>query len=165
MPCKLCKIQPVWKFTNQRHVCSGCFVKYFEKKVLSTIRKYNMPIYNIGCYNIGESLKAKIINNIIKGLPQRKGKLSVESLDEISNTILYSIMYGNTKDLKKLAPKNQPLYFLSNKEILLYAKIKKIKGNLKEEKKTKKIDGFIKKIEEKNPDIRHNIVTALLKTN
>jgi hypothetical protein len=49
---------------------------------------------------------------------------------------------------------------LSDKEILLYAKIKGIKGKLVENREMKKIDAFIKKIEERNPDIRKNVVNA-----
>lgn len=151
----------VWQFTNKRKLTAGEFMNYFERKVLSTIRKYKMPIEKVK----EKSLKAKIINNIIKTLPERKGKISLESLDDISNTVLYIIMHDNQEKLKTLLPKNQPLYFLSDKEILLYAKIKKISGKLNnktKDKKLKEIDSFIKVIEEKNPDIRHNIVRALL---
>jgi len=160
MPCKLCKKNPVWKFTNQQQLCASCFVKYFESKVKKTIRKYKMPTSKIK----GNSLKANIINDIIQGLPERKGKISEESLDNISSYILYIVMYGNTDDLKKFVPKNQPLYFLSDKEILLYAKIKKIKGKIEKKKsKDKEIDDFVKHIEQKNPDIRQNVVNAMLK--
>lgn len=161
MPCKICKLKPVWKFTNQQQLCSLCFSKYFEKKVKSAIGKYRMPIQKIK----SNSLKAEVINSIIKELPERKGKISLDNLNNISNTILYIIMYDDKNKLKKLLPKNQPLYFLSDKEILLYAKIKKIKGKIKEKEKTRKIkeiDNFVQLIEEKNPDIRHNIVKALL---
>ena len=160
MPCKICQAQWVWKFTNQRTLCSSCFVKYFEKKVKSTIRKYNMPISKIK----GNSLKANIINNIIKELPERKGKISEDSLNNLSSYILYTVMHGNIDNLKKFIPKNQPLYFLSDKEILLYAKIKKIKGKIEKKKsKDKEIDDFVKHIEQKNPDIRQNVVNAMLK--
>lgn len=160
MTCKLCQEKPVWKFTNQRQLCSLCFVKYFEKKVKATIRKYSMPIHFKE-----KSLKTKVINLITKNLPERKGKIQEQSLDDISSNILYIMMHDAAEKLKKLLPKNQPLYFLSNKEILLYAKIKKIKGKIieKKDKRLKDINNFIKKIEQKNPDIRHNIVKALLR--
>ena len=163
MTCKLCKSKPVWKFTNQQQLCAGCFVRYFEKKVKSTIKKYQMPV----CSLRKNSLKAKIVNNIIKNLqeiPGRKGKLSDNSLNDISNKIIYIMMYGKESQLKKLLPKNHPLYFLSDKEIKLYAKIKKIKARLEKPKdKLAEINSFVNKIEEKNPDIRHNIIGALLK--
>ena len=160
MPCKICKSKPVWKFTNKSQLCSKCFLEYFEKKVKNTIRKYQMPIGKVK----GSSLKVRVINRITKELPERKGKISDENLDCISAEILYTMMYEDKEKLKNLLPKNQPLYFLSDKEILLYAGIKKINGKVEKikNKKLKEIDSFIKTIEEKNPDIRHNIVNALL---
>ena len=187
MACKLCQEKPVWKFTNQQQLCSKCFVKYFENKIKKTIRKYNMPINTINKNNLKakfcdaknknnlkakfcdaknkNNLKAKVINSILKEIPKRKGKVREDSLDDISISILYIVMYGNIDNLKKIIPKNQPLYFLSEKEILLYAKIKKIKGKLEENKnkRAKEISNFIKIIEQKNPDIRQNVVGALLK--
>jgi len=212
MSCKFCNVKPVWKFTNQQQLCEKCFVEYFEKKVRSTIRKYKMPINPVN----GNSLNAKVINSIIKNLPERKGKISEENLDAISLAVLNEMINGKAENLASLHPKNQPLYFLSDKEIELYAKIKKtrlnsnsflgcqenlrfsgtenckknsraiflcsemrahpegcfkqasisdikgIKGEIKEATgKKKKINDFIKKIEQKNPDIRHNIIKAL----
>lgn len=118
-----------------------------------------MPISKVK----GNSLKVKIINNIIKDLKERKGKISEENLDDISSYILYTLMHEDIDNLKKFIPSNQPLYFLSDKEILLYAKIKKIKGKIKdkENKKIMEINNFIKVIEQKNPDIRQNVVSAL----
>ncbi|HUS51023.1 MAG TPA: hypothetical protein VMZ91_12720 [Candidatus Paceibacterota bacterium] len=151
----------VWQFTNKRELTSSEFIRYFESKVKKTIRKYQMPISLLQ----EKTLKARVLNSIIKNLPERKGKLSDENLNNISNKIIYIMMYGKESQLKKLLPKNQPLYFLSDKEIELYAKIKKIKGKLEKPKSNlKEIDNFVVKIEEKNPDIRHNIVNALLST-
>lgn len=151
----------VWQFTNKRKLNAQEFLRYFEKKVKKTIRKYKMPISKIN----KKTLKATIIDKIIKELPLRKGKLSDESLDDISNSILYIIMHGKSEDLRKLLPRNQPLYFLSDKEIELYARLKKIKGNVERAKgKLREIDNFISIIEKKNPDIRHNIVEALLRS-
>lgn len=161
MVCKNCKTKPVWKFTNQTSLCAGCFVNYFEKKVKGTIRKYKMPIQKIK----KKSLKAEIINKIIQSLLIREGKLSDDNLNDISNTILCIVMYDDKDKLRKFLPRNQPLYFLSDKEILLYAKIKKIKGKLnKPAGRLKQTDDFLASLEKKNPDIRQNVVNAMLKT-
>jgi hypothetical protein len=156
MGCKLCKTKAVWKFTNKEQLCKNCFVRYFEKKVKGAVRKYKMPIGVVK----GNGLKEKVVGSILKGLPHRKGKISPENLNNISNKVLYAVIYGKIDELKKMRPGNQPLYFLSDKEILLYAKIKGIKGKLVENREMKKIDAFIKKIEERNPDIRKNVVNA-----
>lgn len=146
----------VWKFTNKLELTEHQFVDYFGRKVKSTIRKYNMPIGLVK----NKGIKAEIINGIIKNLPKRAGIVKDDNLDEISVSILYEAMHRG--DLDKFLPRNQPLYFLSDKEIMLYAKIKKIKGKIPGNK-DKKIENFIKEIEKKNPDIRHNIVNAVLK--
>ncbi len=160
MTCPICNKHPVWEFTNQQQLCKTCFTRYFERKVKNTIRKYNMPINIIR----REDLNSKLINNIIEKLAKRTGKLSSDSLDIVSVSILNEMMHGISKNLKKFLPTNQPLYFLSNKEILLYAKIKGIKGKVKKRtNKEDKINNFIIKIEQKNPDIRQNIVNSLIK--
>ncbi len=40
--CKQCEIKPVYEFTNKRKLCGSCFVRYFHKKVLYTIRRFGM---------------------------------------------------------------------------------------------------------------------------
>ena len=43
MPCKNCLEKPVIKLTNTNiHLCKQHFIKYFEKKVLNTIRNYKL---------------------------------------------------------------------------------------------------------------------------
>ena len=158
------KSKIVWQFTNKRKLDAEEFVDYFERKVKGTIRKYKMPIGVVR----GKSLKVRVINNIVKNLMKRKGKLSDESLNDVSNKVIYAIIYRRGDELKKLVPKNKPLYFLSDAEIELYAKIKKIKGKLINEelgikRELKEIDDFISLIEKKSPDIRHNVVEALLR--
>ena len=162
MACKICQEKPVWKFTNQTQLCEKCFTDYFEKKVKRTIGRYHLPIGKIS----SSGLKARVVNRIIQDLPERKGKIGLESLNDISDAILYEMMYGKKDKLKTLLPNNKPLYFLSDREIEIYAKIKGIKGKLEsresKNKKLKQIDDFLKIIERKNPDIRHNVVKALL---
>src|SRR3989344_8369623 len=43
MPCKICKEKPVMQLPNSNiKLCKSCFVKYFERKALRTIRKYKL---------------------------------------------------------------------------------------------------------------------------
>ena len=43
MPCKNCKLNPVITLTNSNiSLCKSCFFKYFERKVLKTVFKYNL---------------------------------------------------------------------------------------------------------------------------
>ena len=54
--CHQCELKPVYEFTNQRKLCRICFIKYFQKKVLYTIRKFSMikPNDVIGYKNVGD---------------------------------------------------------------------------------------------------------------
>src|SRR3989344_8219503 len=40
--CQQCEIKPVYEFTNKRKLCRVCFLRYFQKKVLYIIRKFNL---------------------------------------------------------------------------------------------------------------------------
>ena len=40
--CRQCEIKPVYEFTNQRKLCKNCFIRYFQKKVFYSIRKFGM---------------------------------------------------------------------------------------------------------------------------
>ena len=43
MPCKKCAETPVIQLTNSDiRLCKSCFIRYFEKKALRTIKKYNL---------------------------------------------------------------------------------------------------------------------------
>ncbi len=43
MPCKICKEKPVIQLPNSNiKLCKSCFIKYFERKALKTIKKYNL---------------------------------------------------------------------------------------------------------------------------
>ncbi|MFH1607877.1 MAG: hypothetical protein ABIA78_01975 [archaeon] len=40
--CYQCKTKPVYEFTNQRKLCKNCFIRWFGKKFLYTVRKFNL---------------------------------------------------------------------------------------------------------------------------
>ena len=42
MTCKNCSIKPVYSQISGVKLCRSCFIKYFEKKVIKTIKKYNL---------------------------------------------------------------------------------------------------------------------------
>ena len=72
-------------------------------------------------------------------------------------------------NIKDLLPKTKnqefPLYFISDKEILIYAKLKRIKGSIKrkENKMQKEISILFSEIEKSDRDARHAVVNALMK--
>ncbi len=108
-------------------------------------------------------------------LPSRKhlDKIAIAStIDLEANEIIHTLIQGNIKDLKNLKPVNgkiiKPLYLFLDKEVLLYAKLKKLK--FKKEavrssllgKNVGKISIFINKLEKKHPEVKRAIVNSYL---
>lgn len=194
--CKLCKTKPVYEFTNKRKLCARCFVNYFERKILYTIRKFGMVKSGdvIGYFSskhfrdivLKEMLKiiadkgdVKIKElpppNLKHPLAERYIKLGItkialsSSVDLNSDEILDEIIKGNAKNLNTFLPVKKirrisiisPLYLFLDEEILLYAKIKKLKFKKIKEKKDK-IGIFLDEFEKKHPEVKRAIVNSLL---
>jgi len=177
--CKQCELNPVYEFTNKRKLCKNCFVNYFLKKLLYTIRKFKMiQTGGIIGYKKINTLKGVVLEDLLLFLKRKSGielvKLpnkkankiaSDSSIDSESNEIVNLIIEKNSLDLKKELPveKNviKPLYLFLDEEILLYAKIKNLK--FKEEKvKKNKIANFIQEFEKKHPEVKRAVVNSLL---
>lgn len=223
--CKQCQTKPVYEFTNQRKLCGRCFVNYFQKKVLYTIRKFGM-IKNgdvVGYFpsnhfrgvvledilkifaekaNVelrklpahfrsqidysepdicqGSSLKkfVKQIMNLaenpdivgfgaINNRAQR-GQIKMAlpfTLDSESEGIIQTLIQGREKSLEKFKPVSEkiikPLYLFSDEEVLLYAKLRKLKFRKTENRKDK-ISEFLDDIEKKHPEVKRAIVNGYL---
>lgn len=83
MVCKNCKKDYVIQLTNNNvKLCKNCFIKYFERKVVKTISKYNMlqGKIAIGVSGGKDSFSLMYILNKIKN--RRKLDLVVISIDE-----------------------------------------------------------------------------------
>jgi len=154
----------VWEFTNQRKLTKSGFIDYFERKVFRTIRKYNMLPKN----KIIKLKKDLTLNTqILKSILEKKFKVkfveqpnfSSKNLSQIAEEIFSNILKAKFKGLTPTAKPFMPLYFLFDKEVELYAKLKGIKG--KKRKQNKKVQQLFEKFIEKNPDLEHNIVNAL----
>ena len=112
------------------------------------------------------SVKANV--ELVK-LPSRKkiDKFAVSStIDLESNEVIDGIINGNLKKFKNLKPidKNliKPLYLFLDKEVLLYAKLRRLK--FKQNKKTKnEIEKFLDELEKKHPEVKRAIVNSFLK--
>ncbi len=177
--CQLCNSKPVYEFTNQRKLCARCFANYFQKKFLYTLRKFGMihPRDIVG-YKKGNSLKKIVLEYLLKfasqkygfqlvKLPDKKANKIVDdsSLDSESEKIVREIIEGNAVNLKKCLPVEEriikPLYLFLDEEIMLYAKIKRLK--FKEGKKRKdRIANFVDSLEEKHPEVKRAVVNSLL---
>jgi hypothetical protein len=179
--CLLCETNPVYEFTNKRKLCKNCFIKWFQKKILYNIRKYSMiEKGDIIYYKKGNNFRDVVLEEILKILSE-KMKIKVinskkfladkvtfsNSIDLISCNILNFLIKKDISKSKNLLPisnKNIFLfYFLSDKEILLYAKLKKLKFNKIYSEKKDIICSKIENLEKKHPEVKRSIVNGFVK--
>lgn len=178
--CKLCETQPVYEFTNKRKLCKICFVRWFEKKFLYTVRKFQLiGREDVVSYENKGDFRSVVLERMLKmfsekalvkliKLPSKKKvnlKAIGDTIDFNSNKIIKNIVKGDTSKLKILGPKNKntikPLYLFLDYEVLLYATIRKLKF-----KKSKKVEdkwsSFVNNLEKKHPEIKRAIVNSYL---
>jgi len=164
MTCKQCKTKPVWKFTNKVQLCKKCFCDYFERKIFRTIRKHDMlPKDKEIRIKKSSGLNTMVLVFVLQKKFQVKftGKpnFSCENLSDVSEMVFSNVLKGKFLGAKpKQGSLSLPLYYLSDKEIELYAKIKKISG--KKSVRDKKVQTLFSRFFKKNPDLEHNIVNA-----
>lgn len=143
--CRLCETNPVYEFTNKRKLCKTCFIHYFEKRVLYTIRKFEMiQSGDVVGYKKENGFKSAVLENVldflseksnleIVNLPKKRAnKIAKESsLDSEAREIIKQVINGGSSKLKKELPVEgniiRPLYLFLDEEILLYAKLKGLK--------------------------------------
>lgn len=88
-----------------------------------------------------------------------------DTTDLIAYRVINSVIRGDAGDLKENSPINgkmiRLLYLFLDKEILLYAKLKKLKFKKKAEKKNK-LDKFVDNLEKKHPEVKRAVVNSYL---
>ena len=158
-------MKTVWTFTNKKELDKSQFLDYFERKVFRTIRKYGMlPKDRVITLKKSNDLNTRILKSILTKKFEvsysTKPNFSQENLSQIAEDTFKEVIKGN---FKKQTPKNSPLYYLSDKEIELYAKLTNIKG--KKRVQDKKIQTLFDKFLKKNQDLEQNVVKALKQIN
>ena len=129
-------------------------------------------------YKNGNDFKSAVLENVlyfiseksnfkIVKLPNKSAnKIAVDSsIDEEAENITKILIDGNSSMLNKNLPVEgkiiKPLYLFLDEEILLYAKLKKIK--FKEKKNIKnKTENFLDEFEKKHPEVKRAVVNSLL---
>lgn len=178
--CKLCENRPVWEFTNKRKLCRNCFIKHFEKKFLYTNRKFNLikPGDTISIKENGD-FKTEVLKYILKSFKDKlmiqinpnSSKIAITSdIDTEAKKFLWMLINKDT-DFHQMPPfykngKNiiiKPLYLFLDEEILLYARLKKIKYKSLKENKTP-VNFFLDKLEKKHPEVKRAVMNSYLKT-
>ena len=175
--CNLCLTKPVYEFTNKRKICGRCYINWFQKKFLYTLRKFDMIGQDdiIGYQNKGDfrgAVLEELLNILVEKSPVEIVKLPTKkkvtkkaistTKDLESDKIINILIKKDAKELKELSPVNKnvikPLYLFLDKEVLLYAKLKKLK--FKKEDKPK--ETIVSLLEKKHPEIRHSIIQSYL---
>ena len=153
------------------------FIDYFERKVLYTIRKYDL-LKSLKCFGNERVILPKVEKLLI--LSKIKNVfISQECMDDIAYSFLLTFMKKESdkslnKKIKGLLPKYnyqnketiRPFYLIKKEEILIYAYIKKIKLKKNKTKKDlteKKMNLWISDLERKHLEIKNAIVNSLLK--
>ncbi len=181
--CIECSKKPVYELTNKRKFCKKCFCAYIEKKVFHTIRKFRLieqggkicilhsgEIASAVLYYILRKFAGERRQGIVKvtekDMKSLKRVVVSSSLDEEAEGIIRNLMYKNAKSLLNLGPiegkRVKPLYFCSDREIMLYARLKKLIIGRQKENKKDKIRDFLDKMEKKHPELKNAIVNAFL---
>jgi len=181
--CKLCEIKPIYEFTNKRKLCARCFIRYFQKKILYTIRKFNMINKNdiIG-YEKSEDFRSVVLEDILKLFAKKwmievvkisssktrksPDKIAISlTIDLEAHKIINTLIKENVNNVKGITPIDKkiikPLYLFLDKEILLYAKLRKLKF-VKEKQTQDKIEKFVNMLEKTHPEVKRAIVNSYL---
>jgi hypothetical protein len=154
-------MKTVWKFTNQKELNKSQFIDYIERKVFRTIRKHQMlPKNKIINLKKSQDLNTAVLKKILeKKFTVKfctKPNISSDNLSQSAEEIFENILKGKFTGPQ---PDNRPLYYLSDKEIELYAKLENIKGAKR--KTNKKIQNLFEKFLKKNKDLELNIIKGI----
>ena len=235
-------IKYVYEFTNQRKLTKTEFLRWFQKKVLYTIRKFKMIQNNdIVFYENKKDFRGVVLEDVLKMFAEkgnveiiksphpnsaieksllikkdsrfpitsptpkklltkklkltRSNKIAISSTtDTESDKLIHELIKGKANNLKELAPVQgkiiKPLYLFLDKEVLLYAKLKKLKYTLLPNGMTSdygglgvpqggartssrpqstelggkdNISNFIDELEKKHPEIKQAMINSMLK--
>jgi hypothetical protein len=175
--CRLCETKPVYEFTNKRKLCKTCFIHWFEKKFLYTIRKFKMiDKGDIILVEDKKDFRGVVLKKLMEIFSERapvkvvgSGKFTSKAIALTSDTeaekIIQTLFNGKEKDLKNFLPTEnkiiKPMYLFLDKEVLLYAKLKNLKFKKIKEKKDKLIY-FLEDLEKKHPELKHSIINSEL---
>ena len=174
--CKICETKPVYEFTNQRKLCQRCYIQWFEKKFLYTIRKFKMIDKGDKIFiPNSEDICVKVLQKLVKDYAQRgtiklvKVKkdakiLSFKTADDFAIDVITFLLRGNEKDIIKIGKdkkEKHPLFLFLKKEVVLYARLKDIKG--KREKNPTKIGVLLEEMEKKHPEVKNAVIQSYVK--
>lgn len=179
--CYKCQTNPVYEFTNKHKLCKVCFIRWFQKKFLYTIRRFKLiEKGDVICYKQEKNFRGKVLEKLlkfyskktpiklIKGLNKHSTKFADSSTaDSKSYEIVSGLFNGNLLNIKfipKQAKIISPLCLFLDKEVFLYAKLTNITFK-KEINKKNNLNDFVDELEKKHPEIKQAIISGWMKLN
>ncbi|MCK4553254.1 hypothetical protein KAT80_03550 [Candidatus Pacearchaeota archaeon] len=112
--CQLCEKKQVYEFTNQRKLCKTCFVRWFQKKVLYTIRKFKMisKAEVVGYENFG-GFREVVLEDVLKMFAER----AIVELVKLPISTLRAYTQGGHENLLRGPEKFSTKIFTKGKEV------------------------------------------------
>jgi hypothetical protein len=173
--CYQCQTNSVYEFTNKRKICRSCYIRWFEKKVFYSIRKFGMLEEGVIIgYMKKKDFRSVVLESVLKMI-SKNGAISLTSgkkFDKFAESlttdlfvydIIKKFIEGKINILNLGDKKNIfPLILFLDKEIELYARLKSLKFN-RINKKDSNVSLFVNKLEEKHPEVKKSIINCFLK--
>jgi hypothetical protein len=156
--------QFVWEFTNKKKLTKSEFLRYVDRKVFKNIRKYGM-LSEVDSLTVEDNDLLSTL--VLKHILEKKFSVSHSSnpvflsdnLSFCAEVVMNNILRGDFSGPLPSDGKFRPLYFLSDAEIELYARLVGISGSLRE--RDSRVQDLFEKFIRKNPNLEINIVNAL----
>lgn len=155
-------MKSVYTLPNGKALGPGDFCRYFEKKVLYTVRKFGMN--QEVKLKKNPSINHEVLNFLYNkfGFIKSNSKTTAldESTDDIATLMLESWFINKTLDL---SPKNRkiirPLFLITEQEINIYASLKHLNGK---QKKKSSARVMLDNMEKVHPEVKRAIVQSYL---
>lgn len=150
----------VYVLPNGKALDAKSFCRYFEKKVLYTVRKFGMQ-------REAKVKKSNPVNsNVLMHLYEKFGFAAKDSktialddsTDDIAASLLDSWFSGKTARISPAdGNKIRPFYLMTEKEIEIYASLKHIGGKPKKKNRARQM---LDEMEKKHPEVKRAIVQS-----
>ena len=156
MKCYLCKRKGDINLQKGRDVCNECFVKLIEKRV----RKYARlnKIFSKGDKIFASGIAKYFVESFdmpVEFVSKNKANKIVVSwsMDDEANEFVSALFKGGKVKKSKAV---KLLKVVTDKELKIFAKIKKLK--FKANKKDKDVQKFLDNVEKKHGNIKYNLL-------
>jgi len=152
----------VYILPNGKPLNSKDFNRYFEKKVLYSIRKFSMP--RESKIKKSDHINDQVLIYLFEkfGFIKKNSRFIAlsDSADDVSSGVVDSWFKDKEQDLSPVSKnKSRPLFLMTDQEISIYASLKGIKGTNKKKTMAREM---LDKMEKSHPEVKRAIVQSYL---